>query len=107
MKPDLSIIIVNFNTKQLLERCLQSIQSSIINHQSLIIELIVVDNGSTDGSKEMVNEQWLTGNVKLIENQQNFGFAKAVNQGLKQAKGEYLLLLNSDVIVKKNSLENL
>jgi hypothetical protein len=123
MKIRLSIIIVNFNTKQLLERCLQSIQSSTlpcrqagINHQSLIIEVIVVDNGSTDKSVEEIKKWWSTTRIrsttgitslKIIENKENLGFAKAVNQSLRQVQGEYILLLNSDIIVKPKAIEKM
>lgn len=94
---DLSIIIVSFNTKDLLKKCLESLPLSV--------EVIVVDNASNDGTQEMINRQSL--NIKLIENQRNLGFARAANQGLKQAKGKYLLLLNSDIFVKKNALDKL
>jgi hypothetical protein len=95
---DLSIIIVSFNTKDLLKRCLESLP--------VFPEIIVVDNGSSDGSIEML--QKLKGQkIKMIANRKNVGFAKAVNQGLKQAKGKNLLLLNSDIFVKKDALERL
>ena len=116
----LSIIIISYNTKELLEECLKSIQSSIISHQPLTIEIIVVDNNSQDGSPEMINEQWIMDNekkknksstinhqpltIKLIKNQRNLGFAKANNQGIKIAKGEYVLFLNSDTIVPQNTI---
>jgi hypothetical protein len=95
---DLSIIIVSFNTKDLLKRCLASL--------TVFPEVIVVDNGSTDGTVGMLKK--IKGlKIKIIENKGNVGFAKAVNQGLRQAKGEYLLLLNSDIFVKKDALVKL
>jgi GT2 family glycosyltransferase len=97
---DLSIIIVSFNTKDILKQCLESLPSSA--------EIVVVDNGSTDDTGEMLKKAKDSyPNLKLIFNQKNLGFAKAVNQGLKQAKGEYLLLLNSDILVKKGALAKL
>jgi hypothetical protein len=98
---NLSIIIVSFNTKDLLKRCLESLPS--------FLEIIVVDNGSTDGTILMLKKIKESKNkkIKIIENKENVGFARAVNQGLKQAEGEYLLLLNSDIFVKGNALEKL
>ncbi|MCJ7804134.1 glycosyltransferase family 2 protein [Patescibacteria group bacterium] len=97
---DLSIIIVSFNTKDLLKKCLLSLSPKA--------EIIIVDNDSNDGTIEMLKEMKAScPALKIIFNQENRGFAKAVNQGLKQAKGEYLLLLNSDIFVKKNALDKL
>ena len=95
---NLSIIIVSFNTRDLLKKCLDSLPSSS--------EIIVIDNGSTDGTVEMLKKT-KEPKIKLIENKENVGFAKAVNQGLRKAGGEYLLLLNSDIFVKKDALEKL
>jgi GT2 family glycosyltransferase len=95
---NLSIIIVSFNTRDLLKKCLDSLPSSS--------EIIVIDNGSIDGTVAMVKEI-KESKIKIIENKENVGFVKAVNQGLKQAEGEYLLLLNSDIFVKNNALEKL
>jgi hypothetical protein len=99
---DLSIIIINFNTKNLLKNCLDSIfgQTKDIN-----FEVIVVDNGSTDFSQKMVKERFPQ--VLLVENQKNLGFAKANNQGAKLAKGDYLLFLNSDTLIVDNALYKL
>lgn len=97
---DLSVIIVSFNTKGLLKDCLSSIfsQTSGVN-----FEVLVVDNGSTDGSVEMVKELIKKKKlIKLIENKKNLGFAKANNQALRQAQGEYVLLLNSDTALRNN-----
>ncbi|MBU2577294.1 glycosyltransferase, partial [Patescibacteria group bacterium] len=106
----LSIIIVNWNTAKLLRQCLDSLVSSInppAGGQVLSIEIIVVDNGSTDNSVEEVKKFIVHSslfNIQLIENQANLGFAKAVNQALRQvyternrsAQGEAFFLLNSD-----------
>ncbi|MCX6724719.1 MAG: glycosyltransferase family 2 protein [Candidatus Shapirobacteria bacterium] len=106
MKLLLSVIIVNFNTKELLGKCLQSVfsQKKIVDG----LEVIVVDNNSTDGSREMLEKfQGKETELKTIFNQNNNGFARAVNQGIKKSQGEYLLLLNSDIFVKPKALENL
>ncbi len=102
--PDLSIIIVSFNTKKLLRECLKSL---ITNYQSLITdhEIIVIDNASEDGSSLMVGKDFPQ--VKLIENQENLGYAAANNQALRQAQGKDCLLLNPDTRVKPGSLEKL
>ena len=99
----LSIIIVNWNVKHYLERCLLSI---IKNTSDLDYEIIVVDNNSTrDDSKKFLASFKTEANVKIILNNQNSGFAKANNQGIKQAQGEYILLLNPDTeIIEKKSL---
>ena len=91
---DVSIIIVNWNTKKLLQDCLKSVfeQTKGVN-----IEVIVVDNASTDGSQDMVGKEFPV--VVLIKNKENRGFAAANNQGIAVARGRYVLLLNSDTIV--------
>ncbi len=101
---NLSIIIVSFNTKKLLDDCLSSVYASL-QKTSVSFEIIVVDNVSTDGSKEMVKKKYP--GVVLVANGQNVGFGRANNQGIKRAKGEYILLLNSDTIVQDNALEKL
>ena len=102
MKIFLSIIIVNYNTKDVTVRCLESIYKSKIH--SLSFETIVIDNGSDDGSCQAIESLNLA-NLKVIVNEENQGFAKAVNQGLKEAQGDYFLLLNSDIVVKAESIE--
>jgi GT2 family glycosyltransferase len=91
----ISIIIVSWNAKYYLDECLQSIFNGIVNSDKL--EIIVVDNFSTDGSVELVTQKYPK--VKLIANSNNLGFAKANNIGIKQSKGDYLFLINSDVVV--------
>lgn len=98
----LSIIIVNYNTRDLLDNCLSSV---VANGANSNLEILIVDNASTDGSAQMV--RWKYPTVSIVENSENVGFAKANNQALKQAKGEYLLLLNSDTIVLPNALKNM
>jgi len=101
----LSIIVVGHNNKDLIIDCLKSIQADASLKDK---ETIVVDNGSTDGSQKAIKElQKGVPRLTLIENKENLGFARANNQGIKKAKGEYILLLNSDTIVKKGSLAKL
>ncbi len=97
---DLSIIIVSFNTRDLLEKCLDSVAVGPVK-----AEIFVIDNASTDGSVEMIRKKFPK--VRLIKNKENTGFARAINQGLREAKGENILLLNSDTQVKKNALKEL
>jgi len=101
----LSIIIVSYNTKEILKDCLNSVFKSFKDRKfANQTEVVVVDNHSIDGSVEFIKSFQ---KIKLIENKENLGFAKANNQGIKKARGEYILLLNSDTLVKKGSLENL
>ncbi len=103
---ELSIIIVNWNTRQLLAACLRSIYATqyAIQHD-LSCEIFVVDNASADGSVDMVALQFPQ--VKLIENRENVGFARANNQALRLSQGRYILLLNSDTIVQPAALATL
>lgn len=98
----LSIIIVSFNTKDVLDECIASIKSSHIKNS---YEIIVVDNNSHDGSVEMIEQKHP--DIKLIKNSDNKLFAIANNQGAEIALGEYLLLLNSDTIVYGDNLDRL
>jgi GT2 family glycosyltransferase len=99
---DVSIIIVNWNTKELLARCLQSVYEA---GESLGSEVFVVDNASTDGSAAMVQERFSW--AHLVENQENVGFARANNQAITLSQGRYVLLLNSDTEVHQGALETL
>jgi len=90
---DLSIIIVNWNTREMLRECLASIQPD----EGLPTEVIVIDNASSDGSAEMVAAEFPS--MRLIRNTDNRGFGVATNQGLRVARGRHLLLLNSDTLV--------
>jgi len=99
---DLSIIIVNYKTRELTSDCIDSIIKS--NTKGFDYEIIVVDNASCDGSIEDIQSQFPE--VKTIINKENQGFSKANNLGIKTATGEYILLLNSDTIVELNTLKD-
>lgn len=97
---DLSIIVVNWNTKSLLHACLDSLRR---HAPTLDTETIVVDNASCDGSAQMVADAFPE--VGLLTNPRNLGFAAANNQALARARGRYLLLLNSDTLLLPNALD--
>lgn len=99
---DLSIVIVSWNTCDLLRGCLASIYSHMANTEPVLFEIFVVDNASTDGSAEMVRERFP--GVHLIVNGANVGFARASNQALRLCHGRYVLLLNSDTVVLPNAI---
>lgn len=99
---DISIIIVNWNTRKLLLDCLESVYRTA---RRLSIEVFVVDNGSSDGSVSAVAEAYPQ--AVIIANRGNQGFSKANNQALKQMQGRYALLLNSDAILKESALDDL
>ncbi len=104
----LSIITVNLNTRDLTVGCIRSIEKWA---KDLSFEVILVDNGSGDGSvealKEIKAEEYWKNRFTLILNDRNIGYAKANNQGIKIARGEYILLLNNDTIIQKDSLQKL
>lgn len=95
---DISIVIVSFNTKDLLIHCLESIQT---NTTGLTSEIFVVDNASKDGSADAVSQQFHQ--VQLIRNQKNVGFSSAANQAFIKSRGRYIILLNSDTVLLENS----
>jgi len=99
---ELSIIIVNWNTRELLQRCLESVEETVRNFSH---EVFVVDNASTDGSGAMVKERFPE--VRLIENSENRGFGNANNQALRIMAGKYALLLNSDTVLTKHAAAEL
>jgi len=100
--PSLSIILVSFNTRQLTLACIQSIKHHPPQGD---YEIIVVDNASSDGTVDAIRQQWL--DVNTVASPVNEGFARANNIALKRAKGELLLLLNSDTEVHENALVRL
>jgi len=97
---DVSVIIVNYNTKELTYNCLKSVFEMTKN---IRFEVIVSDNGSTDGSIEMIKKDFPS--VILIENNSNLGFGSANNRGLDVAKGKYIFYLNSDTILLNNAIK--
>ncbi len=99
---DLSIIIVNYNTPRL---TIDAISSVIKTTKGLSYEIIVLDNGSSDNSITEIQNTFLD-KITFIDNKSNLGFSKANNIGMKIAKGDYILLLNSDTVVKENTISN-
>jgi len=99
---DFSIIIVSWNVKDVLRSNLQSILQT---NQQVTVEIIVIDNASKDETAEMIRSEFSS--VQVIVNQENVGFAKASNQGLKKAVGDYLILLNPDMKIFPETLGNL
>ena len=97
---DVSVIIVNRNTKELLRSALESLSGC-----DMPVEAIVVDNASTDGSMEMLKSEFPS--VKIIRNLRNEGFAKPNNDAVRVAAGRYFFLLNSDARLCGNALEKL
>lgn len=98
----LSIVIVNWNTRRLLEACLGSLFES---RSAWPFEVWVVDNASVDGSRDLVREKFPQ--ARLIANRENAGFARANNQAIRQSAGEYVLLLNPDTVVQPGALQAL
>lgn len=96
---ELSVILVSFNDRQNLGLCLSSLFEAI---RDIDAEIVVVDNHSTDGSAELIKQKFPR--VKLIENSQNEGFAKACNKGLYQTSGAYVLFLNTDATINADAL---
>lgn len=99
---DLSISIVSWNTREVLDQCLKSIYE---NTSGIDFEVIVVDNASSDGSAGMVRDKYPQ--ARLIENADNVGFAVANNQAFEAADSEFFLLLNPDTVVRRDALQDL
>jgi len=97
---DLCVIIVNYNTNDYLKQCIESIY---LNTKKIAFEIIVVDNNSSDGSVKMLEDEFP--DVKVIANQENYGFAKANNQALLVSQSRYAMLLNSDTVVKPSAFD--
>ncbi len=102
MNPTFSIIIVSWNAKHYLAQCLDSLAHQV---QPCNSEIVVVDNASSDGSYELVRDNFP--DVKLIQTGRNLGFARANNIGMAQVRGKYVCLINSDVILREHCLSGL
>lgn len=116
MGVNLSVIIPSYNTNELTERCLSTLIKSLPKSKNFISEVIIVDNGSTDGSLENIKYQIANRKNKyknlkitfnIIQNKKNLGYPKANNQGIKIAGGKYILFLNSDTILDNINFEKL
>ena len=104
---DLAVIIISFNTKEITKNCLDSIYNSL-KESSIKLQIIVIDNSSSDGSVEMLKKyEKEKNNLKIILNHENIGFGKANNQAVKLVNSNYILFLNSDIEVLDNSIEKL
>ena len=99
---DITIVIVNWNTRDLLRNCLESIYKTVRN---ITFEIIVVDNASRDDSVAMLGEEFP--DVSIIENSENRGFATANNQAFAVMRGRYALLLNTDTVLTENAVHEL
>ena len=97
---DVSIIIVNYNTLKLTSDCINSI---VLWTEGIEYEIVVVDNASTDGSKEFFSKD---SRIKYIYNNQNIGFGRANNLGIQNSEGRYLFFLNSDTILLNNAIKS-
>ena len=102
MNPKVSVIIVNWNTKPELERCLHALTRA---EKSSGFEVIVADNASDDGSVQMARSQFP--GVVVLENERNSGFAGGVNMGIRNSQAPYKLIMNPDVALQKGVIENL
>ena len=102
---EISVIVVSFNTCDMLRECLRSVLSEC-GHQGAIAEILVVDNASCDGSADMVDREFgpSTVPVRLIRSEVNLGFGAANNVAFEQAQGRYLVLLNSDAFIHPGGL---
>ena len=101
---DVSIVIVSYNTRELLDRCLTSLYKSLKSSR-LTVEVWVVDNVSRDGTLEMLSQKFPR--VTVIKNSENVGFGRANNQAIDRSTGEYILLLNSDTEVLGAAIDKL
>jgi len=98
--PEISVIVVNWNRRELLRACL----ASLFAQAGAAFEVIVVDNGSRDGSREMLEREFREFPLKIIANRENLGFCAANNQGIRAAQGRYIALLNNDAEAERGWL---
>jgi len=99
--PLVSVIVLNYNAGKLLLNCIESIKKSAYKN----LEIIVVDNISTDKSQKACKEKYP--DIKLIQNNENFGYCEGNNIGIREAKGDYIIILNPDTIVESSWIEEL
>ena len=99
--PLVSVIVLNYNAGELLLNCIESVKKSAYKN----LEIIVVDNISTDKSQEICKEKYP--DIKLIQNDENFGYCEGNNIGIREAEGDYIIILNPDTIVESNWIEEL
>lgn len=99
----LTIVIVSWNTREILAACLESVANEIESWPQDTVETFVVDNGSSDGTQEMITIHFPW--VRLIKNRSNVGFARANNQVIKRCQSSYVLLLNSDTVVHPGAFQ--
>jgi GT2 family glycosyltransferase len=95
----LSVVIVNYNVRLLLEECIKSVEKALDGIEG---DIFVIDNNSSDGSVEYIRERFPK--VHIIANKENLGFARANNQAIRMTEAEYILLLNPDTVVYENTL---
>ncbi|MGL5416281.1 MAG: glycosyltransferase family 2 protein [Clostridium sp.] len=99
----ISLVIINYNNKSYLDRCLKSIENQTYKN----LEIIFIDNESKDGSFDFMEEEYSNKNILLIKNEVNNGYAGAANQGIKLSKGKYVMILNPDIIMEEDFLEKM
>lgn len=100
-KTKLSIIILSYNTKEILQQCLRSL---LVIKNEAKLQIIVVDNASNDSTLKMLKSEFAK-EIELIEHKQNLGFAKGNNSARKKCLGKYVLFLNSDTLLKKDTIK--
>jgi GT2 family glycosyltransferase len=101
-EPVVSVVIVSYNVRDLLRACLRSV---VEEAQNVSLQVVVVDNNSQDDSVELVRTEFPA--VELLANAQNLGFAKATNQGIRESRGRFILLLNPDTVVHPGAIREL
>lgn len=102
INPSISVVVLNWNGKDVTPICIQS----LLNQTIPVNEIIIIDNGSTDGSARLIDRQFGK-QIQLLQQSKNLGFAGGVNVGIKQAKSDYIMLLNSDAQCEKDCLEQM
>ena len=99
----ISLVIINYNNKSYLKRCMNSIFDQTYKN----LEIIFIDNESKDGSFEYMKEEYHDNGILLIRNKINNGYAGAANQGIKLSKGKYVMILNPDIIMESDFIEKM